>query len=605
MRWITGIKLNNYRAFGSSYAPIIIPANHHLLIYGENGSGKSSIYNATKDFFNSSEISTKIFELNLFSKLAGNTSGNIEIKISDLDSHKNVTAENPFVFGEPDSLSTHRVPAIKLPNKVKGFLDYKRILETYFLNDESGGNPNLFYLIVEDLLSDHLINRTGGGVATFLLGEEWKRIYEPIYNYDRRYRSHRNAVIELPLFEVILRQLLTVVFTDFRRFMTTYFDPKLDIDVVLSNMTFDYSTWEIKKELFLEIKYAGVRITSYDTFLNEARLSAIGVCIYLAALKTYPPGATDLKVLYLDDVFIGLDTNNRIPLLRLLKSEFITNDFQIFISTYDRQWFEIARNWFDTEKCSFKCLELFVNDNDGNPTTSDAPIVIDPSDSLFESAIKHFEAKDFPAAANYLRKTCEAELKRILPRHLILKINFNTDEIEIHKLERLIDNFFVFLTKNNLNAIPFRHFKTYKKIILNPLSHDDLEAPHYRTEIQDGINLVKELQKIKAKEIVFAKESLTKPLKLGMRDVGTGSMHIYEIVVLENLQIVKQDVAPMQLSVVECEVKEASLRKFATIQLAFDQLWIERGYTAPTNNSAFHNHIKVSTNRHLIDLMTF
>lgn len=605
MRWITGITLDNYRAFKGSYSTIAIPAKQHLLIYGENGSGKSSIYNATKDFFNSSADVAKPFEVNLFSRIAGNDAGTVKLKIADLDAGGNLTGENEFTFGKPDTQSNHRIAAITVPNKVKGFLDYKNVLETYFKKGKAGQNPNIFSLVVEDLLSDHLINRAGGGVATYPLGDEWKRIWEPIYNKDRRYKVHRDAATELPQFEVLLRNLLIQVFTEFRRFITTYFDPKLDIGVTLSNMTIDYSKWEIKEELKLEIRYASELINSYDTFLNEARLSAIGVSIYLAALKTYPPAASDLKVLYLDDVFIGLDTNNRIPLLKILKNEFIASGFQIFISTYDRQWFEASRIWFESENCKFKCLELFVNDDDGNPVTPDVPVVIDPSHNLFESAIKHFEAKDFPAAANYLRRTCESELRRILPQNLTLSINPTSGEQTVHKLEKLVDNFFDYLAKNGLNAAPFTHFKTYKKIIFNPLSHDDADAPHYRKEIQDGIALVRELQKIKTKEIMTAKASAAKPMKLGMRDNGTGGMHIYQIVVLENLQIIQQDVAPLKLSVVECEVTEAVKRKFATLQLAFDQLWNERGNAAPTNNTTFHNHIKVSNKRHLIDIMAF
>lgn len=605
MRWVTGITLDNYRAFRGSYSPIAIPAKQHLLIYGENGSGKSSIYNSVKDFFNSSADAAKPFEVNLFSKIAGTDSGTIKLKISDIDGGGSVTGETEYTFRKPDAQSNHRIAAITVPNKVKGFLDYKNVLETYFRKSKPGQNPNIFPLVVEDLLSDHLINRAGGGVATYPLGDEWKRIWEPIYNKDRRYRSHRDAAKELPLFEGLLRNLLFQVFTEFRRLITTYFDPKLDIGVILSNMTIDYTKWEINEELKLEIRYAGELIDSYDTFLNEARLSAIGVSIYLAALKTYPPAASDLKVLYLDDVFIGLDTNNRIPLLKILKNEFMANGFQVFISTYDRQWFEAARIWFESENCKFKCLELFVNDDDGNPTTPDIPVVIDHSRDFFANAVKHFEAKDFPAAANYLRRTCESELRRILPQNLTLKINPTTGEQTVHKLEKLVDNFFDYLAKNALNAAPFTHFKTYKKIIFNPLSHDDRDAPHYRKEIQDGIDLVRELQKIKTKEIMTAKASAAKPMKLEMRDTGTNGMHIYEIVVLENLQIIQQDAAPIKLSVVECEVTEAAKRKFTTLQLAFDALWIESGNAAPTNNTAFHNHIKVSNKRHLIDLMTF
>ena len=48
MKWITEITLNNYRAFGKSET-IKIPKGNHLLIYGENGSGKSSLFRAVRE----------------------------------------------------------------------------------------------------------------------------------------------------------------------------------------------------------------------------------------------------------------------------------------------------------------------------------------------------------------------------------------------------------------------------------------------------------------------------------------------------------------------------------------------------------------------------
>jgi len=605
MRWITEISFNNYRAFKNSFNPIKIPENHHLLIYGENGSGKSSIYNAIKDFFNSSADPSKKFVLNLFSQLTQNNTGEIELKVSDIDVNKNITSVNTYVFCEPYSKSTHRVPEIQLPNKIKGFLDYKRVLETYFLKGKLGQNPNLFSLLVEDLLADHTISSSSGGVATVSLINEWNRLKNPIYNLDRRSKAHKTAVAELSAFESILKQLLTQVFSESKKIITNYFDPKLDVNVSVSNMVMDYISWEVKQEIFLEVSYAGKNITSYDTILNEARLSAIGITIFLASLKTYPVDATDLRVVFLDDVFIGLDTNNRIPLLKILKDEFIKQDYQIFIATYDRQWFETARYWLQIEKCPVTCLELFSG-NDGGPLSPDIPVMISPSLINIEKAKAYFDARDYPAAANYLRKTCEEELRRILPSHMKLCIYRQTDEIKlINNLETLVSNFDNYLKKNNLDITPFIHFRTYKKILLNPLSHDDLLAPHYRREIEEGIRLVEELKNIKTKEIVFAKDNILKPMKLGMRDLSTGNMYIYKIIVLENLQIIQQNMAQIKLSAIECEVTESTTRKFATLQQAFDQLWIERGNITPTNNFAFYNHIKISNRKKLINLMSF
>ena len=117
MRWITGIKLENYRAF-SKPESISVPYNHHLIIYGENGSGKSSLYNAVKDFFNSSDNSSQIFNLNEFAKAQGNTNGAITISVEQRDSSGVVTIQD-YLFTEPVATSTHQKSS--LPIKSRAF----------------------------------------------------------------------------------------------------------------------------------------------------------------------------------------------------------------------------------------------------------------------------------------------------------------------------------------------------------------------------------------------------------------------------------------------------------------------------------------------------
>lgn len=382
-------------------------------------------------------------------------------------------------------------------------------MQTHFVDTPEGQNPNLFPLVVQDLLADHLIKKTtGGGVADFELHTEWKRISEPILKLDRRYRAHRKALAELHLFEQALRQLLIQVFTEFKRLIQKYFDPKLDIDVKLSQMNFDRKKKAIAQELYLDIKYAGIPIPSYQTFLNEARLSALALCIYFAALKTYPLAASDLKVLYLDDVFIGLDTSNRIPLLEILKDEFIKQDFQIFISTYDRQWFELARQWFDNNGCKFKAQELYIED-DGNPTTPEYPIV-QPSEDNLRKAEAHFKAKDYPAAGNYLRKSCETIIKDLLPdTYKIGNDGEPITELEglIQQLNRLYEDFNIAKPQALIDAL-----KIYRKALLNPSSHDDLKSPIYRREIEDAFHLVRQLQslyKLDRRKVLDARQKLS------------------------------------------------------------------------------------------------
>ena len=54
MKKITKIQLKNYRAYYGKYAAISLVKGENVLIYGENGSGKTSLFRAINDFFNAS-----------------------------------------------------------------------------------------------------------------------------------------------------------------------------------------------------------------------------------------------------------------------------------------------------------------------------------------------------------------------------------------------------------------------------------------------------------------------------------------------------------------------------------------------------------------------
>jgi energy-coupling factor transporter ATP-binding protein EcfA2 len=609
MRWITGITINNYRAF-SKPETISIPQGQHLLIYGENGSGKSSIYNALKDFFSSSfPLPAFEFKLNAFEKAMHNTNGAVTIKIAEEDANGH-TLENDYTFSAPDSNSTHRQKQIQLANKIKGFLDYKKLIKIHALNVPADTRPNMFDVIVKDLLCEHRIANLKGGATTDELLEEYNRLAKILLVTPIHYGIYKTARDELRKLDAALFTLLGQIIEKTNKYLNEYFKNKVNVTIEYHNLEIykpsPSQKRQMREELPLIVQYAGLEIAHYQAFLNEARLSALAVCLYLASIKTNPLMASDLRLLFLDDVFIGLDTSNRIPLLEILRDEFIKEDFQIFISTYDRHWFELARQWFDNNNCKFKTLEMYVED-DGNPNTLERPVLIDKSSGHFENAKRHFDAKDYPTAANYLRKACEKELRRILPGNKTLITNHNTGEVKkIDKLEILINNFLEYAAKNGLDCGPFRHFKTYKKIILNPLSHDDLEAPHYRREIQAGIDLVQSLQKIKVKDIVKAEDSAKKTMKLGVKDTVSGVMHQYEITVLENLRIIQQNTGPVKLSSVECAVDDrTSKRPFVSMTEALEAIWIERSYTGQTDYAEFYKNIKITNSKRLCDYMVF
>ena len=78
----------------------------------------------------------------------------------------------------------------------------------------------------------------------------------------------------------------------------------------------------------------------------------------------------------MDDIFIGLDTSNRFPILNIVKDEF--KDYQVFITTYDRQLFELAKRKFEIEiPGKWKTTELYVDYDNIGTQRFEKPIIVD------------------------------------------------------------------------------------------------------------------------------------------------------------------------------------------------------------------------------------
>ena len=143
----------------------------NLLVYGENGSGKSSLYFALKLCLESSDNPSHRFEndQNIFITDAGYVKlcfdANQEIK-------KNTYKWSEGVIEAEDKLISNITEA----SKTKGFLDYKSLLETHYLHRESN-TVNVFNLLVKTLLAN--TSTTEGGA----LADDWVDIQPP---YPRR-----------------------------------------------------------------------------------------------------------------------------------------------------------------------------------------------------------------------------------------------------------------------------------------------------------------------------------------------------------------------------------------------------------------------------------
>jgi len=129
-------------------------------------------------------------------------------------------------------------------------------------------------------------------------------------------------------------------------------------------------------------------------------------------------------LLLLDDVVIGLDMNLRIPLLDMLKSDF-ESEYQIIISTFDENWFNLMKNYLDEDKWEFSRLIIKDTDNHSLPFL----IGMESADFL-QKAERYMREGDMPAAALYAR----LEFERLVTKYAEkkrLKIKFRRKISEI------------------------------------------------------------------------------------------------------------------------------------------------------------------------------
>ncbi|MDB9383234.1 hypothetical protein PN465_13550 [Nodularia spumigena CS-584] len=477
---ITTINLNNSRAYYGSYDPLELPNGQNLLIYGENGSGKSSLYKGLNNYFRSSVLPTTPFVKNSY-QLAYD--GEISIAFTDFDAAGSIIQGSSTSYSFSSLVSNNNVAFIQNTARTKGFLDYTDLLKVYLHTEP---RPNLFELIVLTLLESHIPITSGGN---FEFAARWKILQDELTTktYTREGRGHKAAIRELPTFEVHLRHTLDLVFLEMNRFLQVYFsDLSMQLAYDLRPLTFNYTRWKsdwyTTADLRLNVIKDGVTIAGdYSDYLNEARLSAIAICLYLSSLLQNPT-AIELKILYLDDVFIGLDAGNRLPILDILQNEF--SAYQIFISTYDRHWFELAKRHFEMHSSGkWSNIEIYVGQDSIGANIITKPIVI-KGETNYEKAVQYLHNRtkpDYPAAANYFRKAIEELVPKYIPAFELA----NEEKIQLadFKLTSLLYRAKAFIEKTKNDNSEITKIIGLLHILLHPLSHHEISSPVYKKEL--------------------------------------------------------------------------------------------------------------------------
>jgi len=526
MAAITQIEIDGFKAFPNNFS-IDLNEGKNLLIYGENGSGKSSLYYALHVLLQSvfkEDKGAKYFKPGDF--VGGdfvvedqnliNTSRFVEAKSNTYQPYIKITLDNGKIWqldhGGLSSVNGGDESDIRMLNKDSAFINHSYISRFHSArNSEEIDLWNVFYKDILPFyipvgttrfltdLYDEIIKDCSGKISmknktlqakislfNKLLGDSINRINTKVNNvYSKRFKNESDKNLEIKLIyysdddpDNTLKEHFYLYYGNVRHNKTmgrvNLYPPKIGI----------------------EIKENGVPIHKPQSHFNEAKLTAIALSVRFACMTStaITPGA----FLALDDMLISLDMSNRAKVVEFLLD--ISDKYKIYLFTHDLSFFKYFAhqiNLLGVEKDKWSYLRLHYNSKKQQPT------IINEAWDYESKARRFFDIGDYESCAVFLRKELENQISNRLPFEL--KTNANGSFIELQALWNKLITFYSSHGDNIEDTIR-RLFSSSKLIILNPAAHyQRLSTPFFRTELINAFRLlgkIKRLKKIERKLLI-------------------------------------------------------------------------------------------------------
>jgi ABC-type lipoprotein export system ATPase subunit len=523
MAKINEIVINGFKAFPSLQT--IELEGKHLLMYGENGSGKSSIYYALHCIFNSYRKPDK--GKKYFDK--GNSQNLINRSFSPInDSDKPYVAVN-WSNGNGNTFSSKVFE--------KGCKDLNELaeLETYFVNHQllngffnftNSNSINLFPIFQREILPYKYIDEQGTYLS--LLYEQIQEEASKLGNKSSTKKINDMIDIFNHELEDFIGDMNIVVSTIYKNYfkadgeqelsiILTYPEENPNPDIYVDGFRLKWDNRLIRNQggelerainksliepiIGIEIKENGIEIPKPHVYFNEAKLTAIALSIRFALLKgiNTDDDATPIEgsFLALDDMLISLDMSNRAKVVDFLLE--ISDKYKIYLFTHDRAFFNYVcheiHQKHKSEEWTYK--RISYNKNNGSP------LIIDEQSDYLSKAKHFYEIGDYDISAINIRKQLEQSVGELLPYEL--KVDAKGGFIS---LEKLWDKLVAFYSKNgkSLDSSMQQLFSDSKLLILNVAAHyQRLSNPIYKIELDKVFKLVdyvKSLEKISNKLII-------------------------------------------------------------------------------------------------------
>lgn len=524
-RFIEQLLVSNFKFFpalGDNSKPLQIDGKH-LLVFGENGAGKSSIFWSLYTLLecanktSTSEI-TKYFDYT-------NKQNLLNIYASPGEDGKSV--ENAFVklkfTGDANDdykisysdFSINTKENVKVSNYASDFINYRFVYSAFnfrhrdridlYENFEYNVFPYIKFEATRINKFNQATNRwaevvteNANEILDFLqFGPKFTKVgTKKEYTTTKAAKvAHQNvvdkALVELKKWEAHINSRGNEILQKELGYPKIGF--KLDIEL---EKTFHLT----KRNYSAPVFKIWLSVPKYDTkedkvhrlhsFLNEAKLTAISLAIRFAILEKRPSNA-ELKVLVLDDMMISLDMNNRERVLKFVFEKYLPN-YQVFILTHDLTFFEFTKLIIkqNSKMEDWKISEMYVGNKAG--IEYEFPIILEAENSHLEKARKYFNSKDYTACALYLRKEIESMVYARLPNEYI-----EASDGQFRTLSTLwakCADRYAALGKPFTEKVK-NYFTQTRILVLNPQAHHNLTMPVYKEEIEGAFSFIEEFKR--------------------------------------------------------------------------------------------------------------
>lgn len=529
MAAIEKIEIKGFKAFPTKFELNL--EGKHLLMYGENGSGKSSIYFALHCLYQSSlkpDAGKKYFNI-LNEDGSENPQHLLNRNRLDEDAEIKVTIqEEAWAYTIDKNGCTPELMGGRRAHfpLLCCFINHNFI--SRFFNFRNSETINLFPVFIKDILSfcfvpeyklhisemyDYLTTQTvptrGRAKTLFELqiesfNQETKRIIEDINlvvseRYNKYFKDENDRDLQIRLRYDSNKEKLS---HDTNEYWLKY-DNILEEQIIQGVKRVRRSPYKKWNNPFIGLEVSEKMddgtysfIPKPQTYFNEAKLTAIALSIRFALLNLDKPA--DGRFLALDDMLISLDMSNRAKVVDFLLT--ISNQYKIYLFTHDLSFFKYFACQIELSKVKVEewmYLKLYMNPNTQSPT------IIDEDWNYESKAKRFFQISDYESCAVFLRKELEVQVSDRLPFEL--KTNASGGFID---LQTLWDKLITFYSKNgNKVSDEICHmFALSKLLILNPAAHyQRLSTPIFRSELINAFRLlgkIKRLKKIERKLLI-------------------------------------------------------------------------------------------------------